>query len=63
MNIIGSVYTTSANFGAGIGQIALSDVRCNGSEERLVDCPAGDIITCHLSHREDSGVRCLAQTG
>ena len=60
---IGSVATTSASFGAGVGQIALSDVRCNGTEERLVDCPAGGVVTCSTSHREDSGVRCQAKTG
>ena len=57
------MYTTRAYFGSGIGLIALSDVRCNGTEERLIDCPAGEVITCSSSHREDSGVRCQARTG
>ncbi len=57
------MHTTNANFGAGIGQIVLSDVRCNGTEGRLIDCPAGAVVSCSYSHREDSGVRCQARTG
>lgn len=57
------MFTVSANFGAGVGQIALSDVHCNGTEERLIDCHAGEVVTCSRSHQEDSGVRCQGQTG
>ena len=28
-----------------------------------MDCQAGSVVTCASSHREDSGVRCLARTG
>lgn len=53
--------TVGANFGQGTGSIALSDVRCSGTEARLKDCPSGIATSC--SHTEDAGVRCHAQTG
>ena len=45
-------------FGQGTGPILIDEVRCTGSEERLVDCP-------HIrgpsdcAHYEDASVRCL----
>ena len=61
---VGAVHTTGANFGAGIGRIVFDEVRCNGSEQRLVDCArASNHVNCYSGHREDSGVRCLARTG
>ena len=60
---VGAAFISNAQFGTGVGLIALSDVRCNGTEERLLDCPAGNTITCTTSHREDSGVRCQPRTG
>ena len=44
-------------FGQGSGPIVLDDVRCAGTEERLVDCPY-DQNTADCSHSEDSSVRC-----
>jgi len=46
-----------AMFGQGSGPIVLDDVRCAGTEERLVDCPY-DENTADCSHSEDSSVRC-----
>ena len=50
-------------FGAGVGQILLSGVRCNGSEARLSECESDSITTCHQGHYEDVGVRCQPRTG
>jgi len=45
-----------AFFGQGSGPIHLDDVRCTGSERRLVDCTYTPIDNCF--HFEDAGVRC-----
>ena len=42
----------------------LDDVRCTGTESRLIDCPrAGNnavgMHNCSRSHKEDAGVRCV----
>ena len=58
---IGSTAIYSAFFGQGTGSIVLNNVKCTGSEARLVDCPSGRVTSC--SHSEDAGVRCLMQTG
>lgn len=57
----GTVATARANFGQGTGPIYRSNLRCNGSEARLVDCSSVIGRTC--THREDAGVRCQVQTG
>ena len=54
---------TSRYFGAGVGPIWLSNVHCNGSEERLTNCPSDSITTCQAGHNEDAGVVCEARTG
>ena len=47
-----------AAFGRGEGPILIDDVRCIGTESRLVDCTH---ITSHnCGHHEDAGVRCTA---
>ena len=46
----------SAAFGQGIGSIHLDEVRCLGTEHRLLDCPHTTLDDC--SHFEDAGVRC-----
>ena len=63
IDLLGSAVTTTATFGAGIGQIVLSEVRCYGTEERLVDCPTGAATTCSTGHNEDVGIICQARTG
>ena len=52
----------TSGFANGIGQIWLSNVRCSGTQTRLVDCShsAFGIHTC--SHIEDAGVRCSGTT-
>ena len=46
-----------AFFGQGTGPIVLDDVRCAGTEDRLVDCPY-DPSTVDCVHSEDASVRC-----
>ena len=46
----------SARYGAGIGTILLDDVRCHGSEARLIGCASNSSHNC--THSEDVGVRC-----
>ncbi len=45
-----------AFFGSGQGDIHLDNVRCLGSEARLISCPYDSIDNCN--HFEDAGVRC-----
>ena len=56
MYIDASAFST-AHFGRGSGQILLDDVRCTGSEDRLIDCRY-DPNTGDCSHYEDASVRC-----
>ena len=61
-DFVGAISFSSAAFGRGSGPILLDDVRCSGTELRLVDCAYGAIRSC--SHSEDAGVRCSAtETG
>ena len=55
---LGSVALTTG-FTNGVGQIWLDDVQCNGTETRLIDCPARALGTHNCGHTEDAGVRCL----
>ena len=57
----GSVSTSSANFGEGIGPISINRVQCNGTETRLANCSSGSVASC--THSRDAGVRCLVRTG
>ena len=41
-----------------MGQIWLDDVRCAGTETRLIDCPANTIGDSNCGHHEDAGVSC-----
>ena len=45
-----------AHFGRGTGPIWLDNLRCSGSEARLLDCPRARVHNCY--HAEDAGVRC-----
>ncbi|XP_044535208.1 scavenger receptor cysteine-rich type 1 protein M130 [Gracilinanus agilis] len=47
-----------AAFGRGIGPIWLNNVRCNGNESSLWDCPADHCEQTDCGHKEDAGVRC-----
>ena len=45
-----------AFFGQGTDPIVLDDVRCTGTERRLIDCPYTATHNCN--HFEDAGVTC-----
>ena len=47
-----------ARFGEGFGPTFLDEVRCAGTESRLVDCPSNGIGHEDCSHSEDAGVSC-----
>ena len=50
----------TTDFADGAGQIWLDNVRCVGTETRLIDCPAGALGTNACGHSSDGGVRCSA---
>ena len=52
----------TTGFTNGAGQIWLDDVRCVGTETRLIDCPASPLGQHNCVHSEDAGVRCQAST-
>ena len=63
--IIGSRGYSGAPFGPGRGPIHLGDVRCTGSEHRLIDCPYTNNTFANGSdytHGEDVAVYCQPST-
>ena len=54
---------TTGYFGTGVGAIILRNLNCNGTEERLLDCPSARTTTCSGGHSQDAGVRCRKRTG
>ena len=57
--IVGAVALTTG-FTNGAGQIWLDNVRCAGTETRLIDCPANALGITSCTHISDAGVRCVA---
>ena len=51
-----------SGFTDGTGQIWLDDVRCRGTESRLIDCDANPLGQNNCLHSEDAGVRCIPAT-
>ena len=43
--------------------IAINDLNCTGSEERVVDCPHNALGTRNCYHREDASVVCQLLDG
>ncbi len=56
----GAIPRLNAAFGQGIGPILFDDVRCNGLEQRLFDCPHLGLEVNNCGHHEDAGVECSA---
>uniref|UniRef100_A0A4W3HA42 Soluble scavenger receptor cysteine-rich domain-containing protein SSC5D n=1 Tax=Callorhinchus milii TaxID=7868 RepID=A0A4W3HA42_CALMI len=50
--------TGNATFGQGTGPVWLSDMRCNGTEVALDQCPAKPYGNNNCSHSQDAGVIC-----
>ena len=57
MFYLDAIALVRAHFGRGRGPIFLDDVRCNGSEIRIVDCP-NKPNEHNCNHKEDAGVIC-----
>ena len=55
---LGAQAVSFAAYGQGTGPILLDDVRCAGTETRLIECPASPITTHNCVHFEDASVRC-----
>ncbi len=53
----GAVAVDASTFGLADGPIVGSDVFCNGSENRIVDCPFDRNHIC--DHPDDLAVRCM----
>ena len=51
-----AVAYSNAFYGQGTVPILLDDVRCTGTESRLIDCPYTAIDNC--VHSEDAAVSC-----
>ena len=49
---------SNAHFGRGTGQIVLDDVDCSGSENELLTCSRGTLVSSNCDHSDDAGVRC-----
>ncbi|XP_069139920.1 scavenger receptor cysteine-rich domain superfamily protein-like [Argopecten irradians] len=56
-DVIGKAYP-SGTFGKGVGQVALSGVKCNGSEESILQCPLSGHRRVNCDHSRDAGVEC-----
>ena len=53
----GTTANSSAAFGQGTGDILLGDLKCNGKENSLFECPH-DRNTVDCRHYDDAGVSC-----
>lgn len=58
---IDSIARTRAYFGQGVGNILLDNVRCVGTESRLIDCPRNALNSHNCNHAEDAGAECRIQ--
>ncbi|XP_060064988.1 deleted in malignant brain tumors 1 protein-like [Ylistrum balloti] len=56
-DVIGKAYP-GGKFGRGVGQIGLSNVQCNGSEEDILFCQANGQRRVNCDHARDAGAAC-----
>ena len=52
---------SEALFGEGRGPILLDEVRCTGTESKLLNCTHNGILSHDCDHTEDASVICLTQ--
>ena len=57
---LGATGQRSARYGQGTGPILLDEVRCNGNELSVLNCPQNPIGQHDCSHFDDAGVTCSA---
>jgi len=55
-------WITANRYGAGSGQIWLDNVRCNGTESRIMDCPHNGLAVHNCAHSDDVAVSCNSGT-
>ncbi|XP_030832325.1 scavenger receptor cysteine-rich type 1 protein M160 isoform X1 [Strongylocentrotus purpuratus] len=48
----------SPGFGPGQGKILMDDLRCNGTENELINCAQSPFSQNNCNHHEDAGVQC-----
>ena len=60
MHVVAISYI-NAFFGAGTGPVFLSNVQCNSTTERLLDCPSSPISDNDCFHSGDAGVECQGE--
>ena len=53
----GKAYTGAA-YGPGTGPVALSNVQCDGSNDKLLECQSDKILSSSCAHNQDAGVGC-----
>ena len=58
---VGAVAVEGGHFGAGDGDIFLSNVQCSGDEEKLTDCLTSHLGQHTCSHASDAGVVCQCE--
>lgn len=58
---VGATAFRNAFFGQGTGPILLDNLRCTGSEVKLVNCPNNGIGIHNCVHAEDAGLRCAGE--
>ena len=56
--LLAAAASYAAEFGRGSGPIFLDDIRCNGTESRLINCANVGVGVHNCEHSEDAGAVC-----